>query len=114
MKPHGILFARTLNYERILANQDRVQSSKESGNKTFVRFYDYDEHGILFNILTLEREGSGVAEKLESIRLRPVLREELESILSEAGFLDVKAFGGISMEPFESATSKDLVIVAKK
>jgi hypothetical protein len=31
----------------------------------------------------------------------------------EAGFVDLKIFGGISMEPFESLKSKDVVDMAK-
>lgn len=114
LKPEGILFTQNLNYERILATRFRIQSSKESGNKTFVRFYDYDAEGILFNILTLEKASGGIDEKLETIRLRPVLREELVNVLGQVGFVETRVFGAISMEPFDPTISKDLVVLAKK
>jgi SAM-dependent methyltransferase len=109
----GILFVQMLNYERILESRDRIQSSKQAGNKTFVRFYDYGDHEVLFNILTLERGDGEIEERLETIRLKPIVREELEKLLKEAGFDDIKFYGGISMEPFEPLKSKDLVVLAR-
>ena len=112
--PEGIFFAQNLNYERILATKDRIQSTKDVGDTSFVRFYEYDEDGIIFNILKRQK-GSGMAEeKLETIRLRPVLRDELVEVLEHAGFDEIKVFGGISMEPFDAGTSKDLVVLARK
>jgi hypothetical protein len=34
-------------------------------------------------------------------------------MLEEAGFRDIRAFGGISMEEFVPETSKDLVLLAR-
>ncbi len=110
----GVLFLQILNYDRILAKRDRIQSSKESVDKTFVRFYDYDEEGILFNILTLQKSAGSVEQKLKTIRLRPLLRSELLSRLQDAGFAEMQSFGGISMKPFEPSDSRDLVILARK
>jgi hypothetical protein len=105
---------QNLNYDRILAKRDRVQSSKEIGNKTFVRFYDYDEKGILFNILTLDKSKGTVEQKLETVRLRPLLQDELLKCLVDTGFSDIQSFGTISMEAFDPTKSKDLVVLAQK
>jgi len=112
--PEGIFFAQNLNYERILATKDRIQSTKDVGDTSFVRFYEYDEDGIIFNILTRQKGSGTVEEKLETIRLRPVLRDELVEVLEQVGLDEIKVFGGISMEPFDAATSKDLVVLARK
>lgn len=112
--PEGILFAQNLNYERILAAKDRIQSTKDAGDRSFVRFYEYDEEGIIFNILTRQKGGGTVEEKLETIRLRPVIRDELVKVLEQAGFGEIRVFGGISMEPFDATSSKDLVVLARK
>jgi glycine/sarcosine N-methyltransferase len=114
LNPQGILFVQNLNYDRILAKRDRVQSSKEIGNKTFVRFYDYDEKGILFNILTLDKSKGTVEQKLETVRLRPPLQDELLKCLVDTGFSDIQSFGTISMEAFDPTKSKDLVVLAQK
>ena len=112
--PEGIFFAQNLNYERILATKDRIQSTKDLGDTSIVRFYEYDEDGIIFNILTRQKGSGTVEEQLETIRLRPVFRDELVKVLEHVGFDEIKVFGGISMEPFDAATSKDLVVLARK
>jgi glycine/sarcosine N-methyltransferase len=114
LNPQGILFVQNLNYDRILAKRDRVQSSKEIGNKTFVRFYDYDEKGILFNILTLDKSKGTLEQKLETVRLRPLLQDELLMCLVDTGFSDIQSYGTISMEAFDPTKSKDLVVLAQK
>jgi SAM-dependent methyltransferase len=114
LNPQGILFVQNLNYDRILAKRDRVQSSKDVGNKTFVRFYDYDEKGVLFNILTLDKSKGTIEERLETVRLHPLLQEELITCLVDAGFCDIQSYGTISMEPFDAMKSKDLVVLAQK
>lgn len=113
-KPSGILFIQNLNYDRIVAQRERIQSVKESGDKTFVRFYDYGEHRLSFNILTIERGEDQVRQSLRSVQLRPLLSHELVRLLMERGFSEISQFGGISMDPFNAAISKDLVILAKK
>jgi sarcosine/dimethylglycine N-methyltransferase len=114
LEPNGLLFTQTLNYDRIMVTRDRVQNTKEAGDQTFVRFYDYDEEGILFNILTRTKLKSRIEEKLKTIRLRPIFRNEFVELMLRSGLVDVKTFGAISMEPFDPMVSKDLVILARK
>ncbi|HEY4613016.1 MAG TPA: methyltransferase domain-containing protein [Bacteroidota bacterium] len=114
LQPRGILFLQNLNYDRILARKERVQSTKESNGKTFIRFYDYTDERILFNLLTLEKVNTTIEQKLQSVELRPLRQAELASLLRESGFDDIKSYGGISMEEFHPASSKDLVMLARK
>ena len=114
LKPGGVLFLQNLNYHRIMMQRERVQSVKESGETTFVRFYDYKEDSVLFNILTINRTNNGAQQTLNTIRLRPVLRDELVELLEKIGFVSVKVYGGISLEDFQPEVSKDLVLLARK
>jgi len=114
LRPGGILFAQVLNYELILSRRERIQSVKEADGVTFVRSYEYGEEFVSFNILRLQRGKGGVDHALQSVRLRPVLREELLPLLNEAGFDSVKTFGGIAMEEFIPGASKDLAVLAMK
>jgi glycine/sarcosine N-methyltransferase len=113
-KPNGILFIQILNYDRILAQRERIQSVKVAGGKTFVRFYDYGENQLSFNILTIERGKEEVRQSLRSVQLRPLRSDDLVRLLMEFGFSGIAQYGGISMDPFNAAISKDLVILAKK
>lgn len=113
-KPGGLLFLQNLNYDRILARREKVQSIKENGETTFVRFYDFEGSHVVFTILTIERENGTVRQRQKSVRLRPVLRADLEDALREAGFSDIRAFGSIALSEFAPMESKDLVVLARR
>ena len=113
LKPSGLLFVQTLNYDRILSQRERVQSTKETPMKTFVRFYDYAEQEILFNILTLEKSNGATKERLQTVPLRPWRRDELVGLLGRAGFEGPRVHGGVALQDFHPEDSKDLVILAK-
>ncbi len=114
LRPRGIFFAQVLNYERILAKRERVQSVKEKEGVTFIRFYDFENDLIRFNILRLRRNGDQIASEIDSIALRPVMSAELIDVLVQAGFENIKLFGGISMEGFAPSSSRDLVVLAER
>jgi glycine/sarcosine N-methyltransferase len=114
LNPKGSLFIQILNYDRILAQRERVQNVKEVGNTTFVRFYDYEKDLLRFNILKLEKKDDAVAHSLSSIPLHPIRQSEIAKLLSNSGFNEVKFYGGISLEEFQPQTSKDLVVLARK
>jgi SAM-dependent methyltransferase len=113
LKPGGIFFAQLLNYDRILRNRERIQSVKEDGGSVFVRFYDFAEQLLVFNILTLRKTGGGYAHALQSVRLRPIQREEFCRALTASGFGEIKAFGSVAMEEYDPLRSKDLVLFAR-
>ncbi len=114
IRPGGVIFLQNLNYDRILAQRTIVQSVKESGGITFVRYYEYRKETIRFHILKLKRENSGITHELNSVELRPILQEDLLQLLNDAGFRDARSFGGVSMEDFQPLTSKDLVVLATR
>jgi SAM-dependent methyltransferase len=113
LKPRGILFLQNLNYDRILDGKERIQSVKEAGDKTFVRFYDYSGNLLTFNILTIERRGETVRQKMQSVRLNPVRSKEMIALVSGSGFTDIQLFGSIALEEYHPQSSKDLVILAR-
>ncbi len=114
LNPKGSLFIQLLNYDRILAQQERVQNVKEIGNTTFVRFYDYEKDLLRFNILKLVKKDDAIEQRLNSIALRPIRQSEIAAMLSNSGLHEVKFYGGISLEEFQPQTSKDLVVLARK
>ncbi len=114
LTPGGILFVQVLNYDRILSKKERVQSVKEAGGKTFLRFYDYGEKSLTFNILTIDRSGDSLQSKLQSVELNPLRSADLSSMILGSGFTEIKLFGSIALDEFCPESSKDLVIFAKK
>jgi glycine/sarcosine N-methyltransferase len=114
LKPGGILFMQNLNYDRILAHRESIQSVKEANGVTYVRYYEYKAETIQFHILKLKRKNTDIHHELNSVELRPIVEHELLELLSGAGFGDVKTFGGIAMEDFRPQTSKDLVVLTTR
>ena len=114
LRPGGVMVLQLLNYERILRRRDLIQSVKESEGKAFVRFYSYDEEGIIFNILALEASGRHVRQTLRAVRLRPWVRSEIKAALARAGFVKPRFFGSMSMEKFVPGASTDLVVLARR
>lgn len=113
LNPGGLLLLQQLNYNRILAKKDRIQSVKEADGTTFVRFYEYHDQSIVFNILTLKKVNGALQQELESTVLRPITKDELLQAALSAGFRDVQVHGSIALDDYREYESKDLVVTAR-
>jgi glycine/sarcosine N-methyltransferase len=113
LKPSGQLIVQILNYEKILADKKRIINITEGKNKFFIRFYDFNDEQIVFNILTFSK--SNISEyKLSSTEIYPHNAEIFESGLRASGFNEVKFFGDLQLSEFVIQQSKDLIITSKK
>jgi SAM-dependent methyltransferase len=112
LKPGGVLFVQLLNYDRILEQRERIQNVKEFGNTTFVRFYDFEEELVRFNILKLERKDSAITTTLTTVPLRPIRKNEIIGLLEKLGYVNIACYGTMSLNEFLPSYSTDLVIVA--
>jgi len=104
-----------LNYARVLSAGERIVGVTRSGSKEFVRFYDFRDGLIDFNILEIQwdQEG-GATHKLLSTPLRPYLYSELTDALTDAGFSDIQTFGDLQFSPFDPETSDTLLLTGIK
>lgn len=112
LRHSGVLFLQILNYDRIMEKKERIQNVREAGNKIFIRFYDYLDDAVRFNILTLHRLETGIRHDLQSVTLRPIPGAEIMEVLEKAGFHQISLYAGPSLEPFNPGTSRDLMAVA--
>lgn len=110
----GILVIQNLNYDRIMRARERILNVKQSNGKIFVRFYDFSENRVRFNILMLEENGDGFSHKLISTDLRPLYKGELFKWLRRAGFCNLRSMGSLALEKFSPSQSRDLLIMAEK
>ncbi|HLF20766.1 MAG TPA: methyltransferase domain-containing protein [Bacteroidota bacterium] len=108
----GLLFLQILNYERVLLERERIQSTRETPDKTFVRFYDYGENELSFNVLTRTKSDGVSREFTKTVRLHPWVWAELSGLLKKAGFENIHVYGGIAFQEFDAKTSQDLVVLA--
>lgn len=59
----GYIIIQLLNYSKILKEKQRIVGITECENKIFIRFYDFHDTLIQFNILTVIRERGGFSHQ---------------------------------------------------
>lgn len=120
LKPGGMLLVQNRNFDAVMANHDRWMEpqahEEENGEWLFVRFYDFAVDGLIdFNILTLYRtRGEAWQQRMTQTRLYPLKQVELTEALLKSGFTDLELFGGMNGQPFDRATSGNLIIGCRK
>ena len=114
LNPGGLLFIQLLNYDRIMKNAERVQSVRKSGESTLIRFYDFCNEHLYFNLLKVWENENGMHHSLNTVELRPYLRDELSEFLKKSGFTELSFFGSLEWEAFDKETSPNLTVIAKR
>jgi glycine/sarcosine N-methyltransferase len=116
LRPGGVLVIQNRNFDRVWARRERLmapQSYREGGREwVFVRFYDFHERTITFNMIRLRRTGEGWEQDIESTDLRPIFRDGLAAALLAARFASVTFYGSYEGAAFDEKESGDLIAVA--
>jgi SAM-dependent methyltransferase len=113
LQPGGKFLLQILNYEKILKKKERIVNITHREGKYYVRFYDFCEDEIDFNILSFD-ENELKNKQLNTTKLYPYNINDLKELLSSEGFAGIEAFGSLSKETFDGQISKDIVILAYK
>jgi SAM-dependent methyltransferase len=118
LRPGGPLVIQNRNFDRVCAEQERFMSpqSYREGDREwiFVRFYDFHEATITFNMMRMRRTEQGWVQDVQSTELRPILHDDLAEALAEAGFGECVFHGSYDGSAFDAAQSGDLIAVARK
>jgi glycine/sarcosine N-methyltransferase len=110
----GIAVLQLLNYQRILAEKNRIVGVHRSGEREFIRFYDFAEKLVRFNVLTVSWRGDRASPELHSTTLMPYTFNDLAVAMPEAGLAIEGHYGDLNFSAFNALQSTDLVIVAQK
>jgi len=113
LKPNGKFFLQVLNYKKIISEQERIVNINEAEDKYLVRFYDFLDEYLVFNILTFSKAKTS-ENKLISTQIYPHTVKNFESGLERAGFCTVQFYSDFQLSPFKAEQSKDLVILASR
>ena len=113
LKPNGQLLIQVLNYEKILLEKQRIVNITEAADKYFIRFYDFLNEQILFNILIFNKANPSES-KLISTKIYPYSSVNFKSELKKAGFSSIQFSSDFQLTPFKNDQSKDLVVLAFK
>jgi glycine/sarcosine N-methyltransferase len=118
LRPGGKLVIQNRNFDSVIKEQKRwmdPQTHREC-NKTwiFVRFYDFDEDGLItFNILIFSSlDGDNFSQRVISTRLWPVTKAKILQLLKRAGFENIRTYGDLQGSPFLIDSSGNLVVTA--
>lgn len=114
LNPNGFVVLQLLNYEKILKQKERIVGVHRKGNMEFVRFYDFLENQIQFNILKITDQNGKLSYDLSQTELFPYCSNDLKKKLKETGFAKLQFYGNMKMQDFESNSSENLVVLATK
>jgi len=109
----GELYIQILNYEKILLEKKRIVSITTSEEKYFVRFYDFNDNQIVFNILQFDKSKPADHQLISTI-INPYSTDDFTLALKKAGFKINKYYESFNFTPFDPQTSNDLIITAVK
>ncbi len=120
LRPGGLLLIQNRNFDAVVSGRQRwmePQAHSENGSEwVFFRYYDFNPSGLIdFNIVTARHEANGQRSvTLGSTQLRPQLYKELNVLLQECGFAEVRSYGSLQGELFVPLNSGNLVLSAHK
>ncbi len=110
----GRVAIHLLNYDSILARQERVVGVSHDGDLEYTRFYDFRPPHVTFNLQTTNTAATPPTTTLHSTTLWPYTCGELTAELSRAGFGHIHAYGGLGLDEYDPAASDTLLLIAQK
>lgn len=113
MKPGGKAIIQILNYDKVLSEQERIVNITESNSKQFIRFYDFCEEKVFFNILSFQKDDFST-RKLITTEIFPYTKTLLEKLFQQNGIKKLEFFGDIKLSNFEKSTSPNLIVKVEK
>lgn len=111
--PGGKVFLHILNYERIIKGSQRINNIANRGGKVIIRFYDFGEKDIDFNILSFPADNPK-EHQLVTTKHYPHGKKIIQKYLEDAGFKKIKLMKNFAGDKFNVRDSKDLFIEAVK
>ena len=109
----GKLLLHILNYEKIVKENERIINIKEGKKDFIVRFYDFENGYLNFNILKFNKHSPN-EKLLITTKLFPHKLRTLQSLLKESGFSKIKLYSDLSLATFSKETSKDIYLLCSK
>ncbi|HEU0164685.1 MAG TPA: class I SAM-dependent methyltransferase [Thermomicrobiales bacterium] len=94
LNPGGLLVIGIRDYDEITRQRPRSTSpqviDRETGRSILFQVWDWfeDGRGYDFTLFVVKAEGEGWATTAKTTRYRALLRDELDALLLEAGFVD--------------------------
>ncbi len=115
LAPGGRLVLQLINYQRVLTQGDRIVAVTRDDDIEFVRFYDFLDDHVRFNILRIQWSAEGQPlHDLQSTLLHPWQQKELTACLADHGFHDIRATADFGSTPYDPLESNAIVLRASR
>jgi 2-polyprenyl-3-methyl-5-hydroxy-6-metoxy-1,4-benzoquinol methylase len=108
LKPNGKFIFQIVNYNKILNEKKRILGVTEDATKIYIRFYDFLNSHINFNILTITKNNLKQND-LITTNLYPYTHEKINNLLLECGFNDIEYFSGFNKNKTDFKYSDDII-----
>lgn len=114
LRPGGILAFDQGNSDASMQNPPRFV--QVINNRDYTRFFVIDYTGDIqtFNIFDFVHTQEITDFHYTTVRIRILLQDSWEKLLSEAGFVSVEFFGDWESSPYDKESSRRLIVVAQK
>jgi SAM-dependent methyltransferase len=112
LRSGGVAVVHLLNYTKLLTQRERVVGITRSGDREFIRFYDFTDPTLRFNALEIDWSTQPPGHELHATTLLPWQENELAAAFRSAGLEQIETFGSQHFDPFVPDESDVLMIVA--
>lgn len=109
----GTVLIQLLNYDRVLEHKDRIVGIHKVDDVEYIRFYDFMDNLVRFNILEIDWTDTSPKNRLLQTTLRPWTADELYGSIRKADFTDVELYGDLGFSEYIASESSNLVVVAR-
>jgi ubiquinone/menaquinone biosynthesis C-methylase UbiE len=113
LKDKGKFLIQILNYDYVIEQKERIVNITQDEQSYFIRFYDFNENDLNFNILSFKKENPAKRD-LITTKIYPHKKEIMVEGLKKAGFKNISLFGDLSTNEFDAGSSKNLVTHCQK
>ena len=114
LNPDGQIIIQILNYTKILKEKERIINITKQKKREYIRFYDFLEQKLQFNVLMIDWEKHPPLRSLKSTILYPYESEVLKRYLQQEDFSNLEFYGDLSLANYSEDKSPNLVIIAQK
>ncbi|WP_291857841.1 bifunctional 2-polyprenyl-6-hydroxyphenol methylase/3-demethylubiquinol 3-O-methyltransferase UbiG [Marinilabilia sp.] len=113
LKPGSSVIVQIINYDRIFDKQIQGLPTIENDEIKFERFYDFNDSAASIDFRTILKVKQSGEEICNVVKLLPLRRQQLETLLKNCGFENVLFYGNFKGETL-SMDSVPLIVSAQK
>ncbi len=108
---NGTFIFQIVNYNKILSKKERILGITEDEDNLFIRFYDFLNSHINFNILIINKKTK--SNELITTRLYPYTHNKIIDILTKNNFTIINYFSGFNFNKTDFLESDDIIYICK-